>query len=206
MAHNKASSGGKLDTTFGLIVLAVLAAGLVWVLLEGIRRAPEVVGSLLTALGAVTAVVYGRAWEKRKELEQARREKIAPVYSRMAEVFHGSMGDNAKYGEADLIDAFNEWAHSALLWAPAPVIRAFNEWRATLPADGEEPSPAVGIGFERLLYAFREDLGNKRDGLGEGDLLRVFINDIDDYLLSYRLQQAELPPQADSTTPTSDAR
>jgi hypothetical protein len=145
----------------------------------------------VTALGGVVAILYGRAWEKSRELQQARRERIAPTYSRIVESFYGSMGDDATHTEADLVGAFREWAHKALLWAPAPVIVAFNEWRATLPDDGEEPSPAVGIGFERLLFAFRDDLGNKRGDLKEGDLLRLFIDDIDEYLLAYRLLQAQ---------------
>jgi hypothetical protein len=59
-------------------------------------------------------------------------------------------------------------------------------------------SPAVGIGFERLLFAFRDDLGNKRGDLQEGDLLRVFVQDIDEYLLAYRLLQAQQPlPEPD---------
>jgi hypothetical protein len=192
------SWSGRLGTVVAGVVMLALIAGFGYLLLQAIDGAPEVVGAFVTALGAVVAVVYGRAWEKSRELEQSRRERIAPTYSRMVEAFYGSMGDDATHTEADLIGAFQEWAHKALLWAPAPVIQAFNEWRAMLPDGDELPGPEAGIGFERLLFAFREDLGNKRGDLKEGDLLRVFINDIDDYLLAYRLQQAERSlPSAD---------
>lgn len=176
------SSSTRLSTVVGLIALIALTGGLVYVLVEGIKQAPEVVGSFVTALGAVVAVVAGRIWEKRQELEQARRERIAPIYSRLVEVFYGAMGDNARIGEAEMLDFFHEWAQRVLLWGPEPVIRAFNHWRASLPVDGEEPGPEAGFGFERVLYAIRDDLGNKRGGLGQGDLLRVFINDLDEYI------------------------
>jgi hypothetical protein len=175
-------SSSRLSTVVGLIVLVALLGGLVYVLVEGIRQAPEVVGSFVTALGAVVAVVAGRIWEKRQELEQARRERIAPTYSRLVEVFYGAMGENAKVGEAEMLDFFHEWAQRVLLWGPEPVIRAFAAWRASMPDDGSDPGLEATFSFERVLYAIRDDLGNKRGGLGQGDLLRVFINDLDEYL------------------------
>jgi hypothetical protein len=69
---------------------------------------------------------------------------------------------------------------------PEPVIRAFNQRRAALPDDGDEPGAEAGFGFERVLYAIRNDLGNKRGGLGRGDLLRVFINDLDQYIARHQ--------------------
>lgn len=36
--------------------------------------------------------------------------------------------------------------------------------------------------FEQLIYAMRADLGHNDKELSTGDLLRVFINDIDEYL------------------------
>jgi hypothetical protein len=176
------SSSSRASTLIGLIALVVLVVGLVYVLVEGIKQAPEVVGSFVTALGAVVAVVAGRIWEKRQELEQARRERIAPTYSRLVEVFYGAMGENAEVGEPEMLAFFHEWAQRVLLWGPEPVIRAFNDWRASLSGEDEEPGPEAGFGFERVLYAIRDDLGNKRGGLGQGDLLRVFINDLDEYI------------------------
>jgi hypothetical protein len=72
-----------------------------------------------------------------------------------------------------------------LLWGPEPVIRSFNAWRALL-TEADEPTPEMVFQFERVLYAIREGLGNGRGGLAEGDLLRVFINDLDPYLAEYR--------------------
>jgi hypothetical protein len=176
--------------TLGFVIAFALLVGFGFLLLEGIRKAPEIVGSFVTALGAVVAVVAGRIWEKRQELQQARRERIAPTYSRLVEVFYGAMGENAKVGEEEMLDFFHEWAQRVLLWGPEPVIRSFNDWRAALPAEGGEATYEATLGFERVLYAIRDDLGNPRGGLGEGDLLRVFINDLDEYLAEHRASQS----------------
>jgi hypothetical protein len=81
---------------------------------RAIDAAPEVVGSFVTALGAGVAVVAGRVWEKRREPEQARRERIAPTYSQLGAVFWNAM----QGGEVNE-EFFHDWARHVLLWGPA---------------------------------------------------------------------------------------
>ena len=38
------------------------------------------------------------------------------------------------------------------------------------------------IAIERILYAIRADMGHKNKGLRQGDLLAIFINDVNSYL------------------------
>jgi hypothetical protein len=174
-----------VGTLGAYVVLLALIGAFGYVLLLAINDAPEVVGSFVTALGAVIAVVAGRVWEKRQELEQVRRERIAPIYSRFVEVVYGSMSEETKLGETDLLAFFHDWAQQVLIWGPEPVIRRFTDWRATF-SDDSEVQPESVFATEQLLYAIRDDLGNKRGGLGAGDLLRVFLNDIDEYLAEHR--------------------
>jgi hypothetical protein len=54
---------------------------------------------------------------------------------------------------------------------------------AALAAEESEGSPEVMLAFERLLYSIRRDLGHANKGLGRGDLLRTFINDVDEFLV-----------------------
>jgi hypothetical protein len=175
MARSRFTS--KLATVASGVLGLVLLAGLGYLLIQAIKEAPAVVGSIVTATGAVLAVVAGRVWEKRQALEQVRRERIAPTYSRLVDVFWKAM-----QGEAIDEQFFHEWAQQVLLWGPEPVIRTYNEWRASVPDDGSTPEPATFLNFERLLYAIRDDLGNPTGKMGKGDLLRVFVNDIDDFL------------------------
>lgn len=159
----------------GLLGLALIV-GFVYLLIRATKEAPAVVGSIVTAGGAVLAVVAGRIWEKRQALEQARRERIAPSYSGLVEMFWGAM-----HGQDVDEQFFHDWTRNVLLWGPEPVIVAFNAWRASLPDEGEDVGLTTMHAFERMLYAIRDDLGNRRGKLGEGDLLRMFINDYDDF-------------------------
>jgi hypothetical protein len=151
--------------------------GLGYALVQAIQEAPAVVGSAITALGAVLAVIAGRTWEKRQELEQGRRERIAPSYSELVAVFYKAM----KGQEIDE-EFFHDWTRQLLLWGPEPLIRTFIAWRASLPDEADDVSPESIFAFEEVLYAIRDDLGNPRGNMGQGDLLRVFVNDLDDYM------------------------
>jgi hypothetical protein len=42
---------------------------------------------------------------------------------------------------------------------------------------------ACFFAYEDLLLVTRADLGVSNDGLEQGDLLRIFINDLDEHLL-----------------------
>jgi hypothetical protein len=185
----KSNSPGSFVTSLVVIGTVAILGGFGYLLLQAIHDAPTVVGSFVTALGAVVAVVAGRVWEKRQELEQTRRDRIAPIYSRLVEVFYKSMDGKAKTHELEAF--FHEWARQVILFGPEPVIKEYAAWKQALPDDGEEATPAATFGFERLLYAIRADLGNRRGSLTEGDLLRVFVNDVDEYLAQHHASLAE---------------
>ena len=104
---------------------------------------------------------------------------MAPIYEQLVKTFY----DGATRGEAaedDMLSFFEALAQSLLIWGSAPVIDAFNQWRMAVKVDAGTPTSLFA--FEDLLFAIREDLGNDRKNLGRGDLLRVFVNDIDDFL------------------------
>ncbi len=81
----------------------------------------------------------------------------------------------------ELLEFFEELAQRLLVWGSEPVILAFNEWGSSV-SNMDEGSPETRFAFEQLLYAIRRDLGSESTRLAQGDLLRVFINDLDDYL------------------------
>lgn len=78
-----------------------------------------------------------------------------------------------------MVQFFEKLAKHLLVWGSEPVIAAVNRWRALAALDGGGPDSLFA--YEDLLFAIREDIGNRKD-LQRGDLLRVFVNDIDDFL------------------------
>ena len=60
------------------------------------------------------------------------------------------------------------------------VLRSYNSYRQL--AQSKAPVVTQALALEQLIYAMRRDLGHKNEHLGHGDLLSIFINDIDNLL------------------------
>jgi hypothetical protein len=164
----------------GLAILVALAAGIGWIAYTSIARAPAVVAAVVTGFAALIGLAVQRYMEQQREDRRERRERMAPIYEQLVRTFYDGAADG-DVNQDDLLTFFQDLAQSLLIWGSEPVIMAFNRWRATI-AELEEGSPDALFAFEELLYAIRADLGNEAKKMGRGDLLRVFINDIDDFL------------------------
>jgi hypothetical protein len=164
-------------TALALVVLLALIGGAGYVIYLGARDAPSVFGALVTALGAVLAVVAGRVYETRRASEEARRNRMAPIYERLMETINAIGRDAASAEEMQRF--FEDLSKTVLIWGPPSVVKAFVTWRREL-AQHEDPRELV-LALERLLYALRADLGVKSGDLAPGDLARVWINDFDDF-------------------------
>jgi hypothetical protein len=94
-----------------------------------------------------------------------------------------------------------------MIWGSDDVFKEFATFRRqsvalaakrqqTLP-QGELSAESLQalLTFEKLLYAIRADVGHKNKGLVEGDLLSLFVNDIDKYLAA-RNNPAPIAPTA----------
>ena len=172
-----------LGRAFQLIVGLALLVGLIglsgWIVYSSITTAPAVVAAVITGLAAVMGLAIQRYYEQQREDLRARRERMAPIYEDLVQLLF----DAAKSGgdvEQNMVEFFEKLAKNLLVWGSEPVILAVNRWRAIIAI--EEGGPASLFAYEDLLYAVREDLGIERKNLGRGDLLRVFVNDVDDFL------------------------
>ncbi|MFW6027151.1 MAG: hypothetical protein ACOCRX_12520 [Candidatus Woesearchaeota archaeon] len=93
-----------------------------------------------------------------------------------------------KTDSKDMLEFLYENTDDLLLWGSEEVIRAWINLREKAvkqtQENTEEKFDHVEMMFdiEKLFYAIRQDLGYKDKNLEKGDLLRFFVNDIDDYL------------------------
>jgi hypothetical protein len=167
----------RLWSAIGFVfALALLGLG-GWAVVRGVEADPSVVGSFATALGAIIAVVIQRSREKRQELEQSHREKLAPIYEELLD----TMRDFESRGEAENEAFFKRLQTKLLLYGPTPVIQEWLAWRR-LGETLSEPNITLVLTWERVLRAIRKDLGHDDTDLQPGDLLRVFVNDLDEAL------------------------
>ena len=98
------------------------------------------------------------------------------------------------YEDPKLIESFVQFTEKLIIWGGSEVIKAWQEFR-THPFDTANPTTVLDgfRKFEEFVFALRKDIGNENNKLAPGDLLRLFINDYDQYL-SKTLQQGEAKP------------
>jgi hypothetical protein len=183
---------------FNFAVLAGLLgvfAGMVWLFALAIREGSTVVAAILAALATVSAALIVRYFERRKELEAARRQHLGSQYEQLASALAGQEMTQRRTQKV-----ISEFMRKSLIYASPAVLKAFREWRAGLPEDeGEWPRDVLrenAVRYEVFVKAMRKDLGVSNWMLEEGDLARSVLSDFEDYL-DGPAPSAGAPPEPD---------
>lgn len=179
----------------GLFALGVLVA-LCMALALGVREfsgwifhgvdptvSAALVAAMATVLVSVLGVVLARYFERRRQIEVEIRERKVPMYKDMVQglldgLLKSEDGDTARF-EAVIADLTPQ----LVTWASDDVIKAWIHFKRRAAEAEADPISAM-FGFEHVLRAVRADLGHKSGNLAKGDLLGLFVNDIDEYLPS----------------------
>lgn len=202
--YNRWQLIGGYIVVIGLVGLAALIIVKTWLLFwDFISRANPTVGAAIiaasgTILISVFTLVWNRRSERQKEIEERRheieleiREKKLPIYGELVafffKVFNASK-TGTQITEAEMNDFFVKFTEKTVIWGSDRFIQAFSNFRdgaitQAQSGNNQQPDPtAMMVNFENLLYAIRADYGHENTGLGSGDLLALFINDIRDYI------------------------
>ena len=177
-----------------LLLLLALVVLLGWGLFRALDQlksgvAAAVVTASATVLISVFSLIFSKRWEQRRFIDQANREHKLPVYDEFIRFWFRVTfsGESAEDGLSD--DDFKrfvaEFSQKLALWASDDVLQSYNRFRSigsTTTSEDTEVDPSVLFAFEQMLFEIRRDLGHENNGLGAGDLLRLFINDVDDFL------------------------
>lgn len=164
---------GPLSRLFyGVLAAIILLAGLGGLVLAVVEGPIELIGPLITAVGALAAVLVDRARARKFQAEQTRREKLAPIYE-------GLISLARRAGDQDNTEFLTKATDRLMLWAPPPVIKAWNRW-ASHDDTEDEDEPTNLLLWEGVVREMRKDLGHKDDSLDRGDVLRLQVSDIHD--------------------------
>lgn len=164
------------------IAVAALAGLVVWAFIEAVKAEPAVVGSVATAVVGL----FGLLWQQRRSeearLREAHRTRMTPVYDDLLKMFLDNIGTGSGI-DAEAEDFMKDLkGRQLLLGASTEMIRAFNDWqRSAVAAQAEDNAVTAIFAWEDLLRAIRRDLGHNDSDLQRGELLRVFITDIDEH-------------------------
>jgi hypothetical protein len=179
---------GPSTSSYVLLGVVVLAAGAlaygIWRGLEALDPgvAAALIAATATVLISVVSLILQRRWEQRRAIEEAQREHKRVVYVEFIDFLFRSATDPP--GEAEIERFIKEFSPKLILWGGEAVLSEYGAFRATAIPETEEAAVNAEIlfAFERVLYAVRRDLGHPDKDLRRGDLLRLYINDVDDYL------------------------
>lgn len=144
-----------------------------------------IVVALITGTISIMTVVIGGIASNNQRKEYYLRQHRGTPYQKLVEMVYKMMakGKNPEsYSEEELFNDFSEFSQALTLWGSPKAIQQWNEWRKANTGGKPDPKELL-FAMERIMMQLRAGMGQK-GGLKKGDLLRLFINDLDDCLSS----------------------
>ena len=142
------------------------------------------------AVSSATAVVLlTRYFERRRALEQALRDKKVPLYEEFVAFWMKALNRKGKppISEQEMRQFFVSFTQKLMTWGSDGFVLRWSRFRRKMGTDvAAEQASMAALGnlleFEALLMEIRREFGHANEGLEQGDLLGLFVNDIDSVL------------------------
>lgn len=116
---------------------------------------------------------------KRNEYLRMHSEKPYMQLISMFYDFQSQTKTGKEFTQEELINLFDRFTKELTLWGSSKAIKAWGNWRVASSRELSDPNDLL-FRMEKGLMQLRKDMGLKR-GIAECDLLRLTVNDIDDY-------------------------
>lgn len=181
---------------FGIILVIIYTIKTFWNILSSVENeiAAALITASVTAIISVISLILGKYYENVQTINQQLRDKKIPIYEQFIEfIFDLMWGEKIKgkrMSEAEMQRFFTRFTQKLVSWGSDEVISKWGSFRKELInyasiKDNELSKaqfPKIMFMLEDLLLAIRKDIGYKNNNIHRGDILRLFINDIDQYL------------------------
>jgi hypothetical protein len=144
-------------------------------------RAATIIGTMITAFVALVSTILTQQQIKRREIEEAHREKKVEIYQNLIQTMASVIaGQNKQVSieaptEQELIDILFKYQSDIILWGSPKVIKSQIEWNQFNSKDGD-----VYTIVDNLYKAIREDIGLSNSGLNNLELIKLFLKDPDE--------------------------
>lgn len=167
----------------GVIVALTGAGYLAWFMLT--RLQPEISAAISAAVIGVIAVLWRYHLENRQRIEHQIRERKSIVYEQFLDIWFAALYSvNTKSATKHLsekqVRELLKLTPKFITWGSNEVIKEYSEFRRAY--GGRQGDTSILFAFESLMFTIRRDTGHSNQGLGPGDLLGLFIIDIDKHL------------------------
>lgn len=144
----------------------------------------SIIGAIATISGAIAAVIITQYQTKKREIEEAHREKKVEIYKKFLEAIQGVIARENKnitikgLSEQELVDYLFCHKTEILLWGSPKVIKAQLQFEATTRSHGD--TLLLLTAMDNIYRAIREDIGLSNKGLNKFDLIKLYLNDPDE--------------------------
>ncbi len=142
----------------------------------------SVFGALIVAFISYRAALKSKQAEKQIEIEQELRKQKAPIYEDFSELLFKVL-KSSKLGEQisedELLEFIFKFNQKLLVWGGDNVIKEWANFRINTQSDDKY---SVLFAVENILLAIRADMGHSNEKLKRGEILSVFINDMENIL------------------------
>ena len=184
-----------ISLAVALALLALVAVGIYlavakfWEALSGAD--PNIAAALIAASGTVLvsafSVAAARLLENRARIAEEHRVQKAPIYQELQEfffkvLFANKMGEKPTT-EREMVKFFAEFTPRLSVWGSNDVIRTFVDFRKMSAKIGQQSTSESAVQliflYEQVIFKIRSDLGHSNAGLKSGDILSLFITDIE---------------------------
>jgi len=152
---------------------------------------PTVTASIVAAVSSIVVAIgtlgLGRIMERKSAIDAQIRDKKVPVYSSLISGLYGLL--SATPGPAQQSAAqefFTSITPEMMTWASDDVVVAWSRFKRKI---GRISPLDLPFELERVLIEIRKDYGHRGRSVKEGDLLGLFITDIDQALENRRSQR-----------------
>jgi hypothetical protein len=178
---------------FGLIGLVIYGVfkSIAWFFSQVLSVDPRISAALITGLiaiiGTSLTITIPRYFQKKMEIESHLRDKKSDTYKLLVELLfkilmNGKTDKPLK--DKDIIREMSKFTENLILWGSEDVMKSYISYRKYFMSRkaGEEMTLEAIEKMENLLLVIRKDMGHKNKNLQQGDILSLFINDIDEVL------------------------
>lgn len=150
-----------------------------------------------TAIVTVLSVLLSKFYERKAEIRKDQfRDKVLIYQKFITKIIGGLILNKAKptskeaeiKQQQELETMFREFVQDMMLWGSDESLHAASEWMAALKSQGSDKQKIYEniFLFEKFLLTIRTDLGHSNKKVQKGDLLRLFINDFEESVATYK--------------------
>ena len=187
------------DTIIGFLILTIIGYAFIWLLrlllgnvgnfikslsnMDAVVIVALITGSV-SILGVVISSIVSKLIEYQQKTKRYLYEKKEEPYSEFIEMVYklqDSERGNKEYCEKELLDDTISFSKKLTLWGSSKVIKKWLDFRKKSQEQNDNITDILFI-LEEIIFEIRKDMGQKKSGLKQGDILAFFVNDIKDYL------------------------